>query len=169
MVGYFNFEITVSFELKKASLRAYRVDNLRPNPLIVKGVVKKAGSGLATPMMTSEQKEWWKKKIEKKTSGGVNGTPLSLHEWKEKYKDCHVTPETDKSLFRKMGKELTKSSLRDKWSENVITLNNAYTKSLTLTKDALDCLKSIPCLYKRRITCHCTFERQFARPERRKI
>ena len=38
-------------------------------------------------------------------------------------------------------KELTKSSLRDKWSEHVITLNNAYTKSLTLTKDALDCLR----------------------------
>ena len=62
----------VRFDLKKASLRAYRVDNLRPNPLIVKGVVKKAGSGLATPMMTSEQKEWWKKAVEKKTSDTSN-------------------------------------------------------------------------------------------------
>nr|DAR44736.1 MAG TPA: Papain fold toxin 1, glutamine deamidase [Caudoviricetes sp.] len=62
----------VRFDLKKASLRAYRVDNLRPNPLIVKGVVKKAGSGLATPMMTAEQKEWWKKTVEKKTSDTSN-------------------------------------------------------------------------------------------------
>ena len=50
----------------------YRVDNLRPNSLVVKGVVKKAGSGLATPMMTAEQKEWWKKTVEKKTSGTSN-------------------------------------------------------------------------------------------------
>ena len=72
VVGYFNFEITVSFELKKASLRAYRVDNLRPNSLVVKGVVKKAGSGLATPMMTAEQKEWWKKTVDKKTTDTSN-------------------------------------------------------------------------------------------------
>ena len=63
----------VRFDLKKASLRAYRVDNLRPNPLIVKGVVKKAGSGLATPMMTAEQKAWWAKNVEKKAVDGVNG------------------------------------------------------------------------------------------------
>ena len=44
----------------------YRVDNLRHNSLVVKGVVKKAGSGLATPMMTAEQKEWWKKTVGKK-------------------------------------------------------------------------------------------------------
>ena len=56
----------------------YRVDNLRPNSLVVKGVVKKAGSGLATPMMTAEQKEWWKKTVGKKTiSSSANGTPLS--------------------------------------------------------------------------------------------
>ena len=62
----------VYFELKNASLRAYRVDNLRPNSLVVKGVVKKAGSGLATPMMTAEQKEWWKKTVDKKTTDTSN-------------------------------------------------------------------------------------------------
>ena len=66
----------VRFDLKKASLRAYRVDNLRPNPLIVKGVVKKAGSGLATPMMTAEQKEWWKKTVEKKTLENIGMSDL---------------------------------------------------------------------------------------------
>ena len=57
----------VTFDLKKG-VKAYRVDNLRPNSLVVKGVVKKAGSTGVTPMMTAEQEAWWAKKIEKKTS-----------------------------------------------------------------------------------------------------
>ena len=54
----------------------YRVDNLRHNSLVVKGVVKKAGSGLATPMMTAEQKEWWKKTVEKKTLENIGMSDL---------------------------------------------------------------------------------------------
>ena len=79
--------------------------------------------------------------VEKKALGGVNGiSSLSLQEWEEKYKDCHATPKTDKSLFRKMSKDLTTSSLRNEWAEDVIKLANVYTKSITVCKDALDCL-----------------------------
>ncbi len=60
----------VSFDMKKG-IFAYRVDNLQPNPLIVKGVVKKAGSALATPMASSEQLGWWIKNVTNKASGGA--------------------------------------------------------------------------------------------------
>ncbi len=69
IMPWFKPDGKVLFNVKTHALRAYRVDTLRPNPLIVKGVVKKAGSGLATPMMTAEQKEWWKKVV----NGGVKG------------------------------------------------------------------------------------------------
>lgn len=120
-------------------ISVYRVDNLRPNPLVVKGVVKKAGSTDVAPSMTAEQKEWWAKNVEKKATGGANGN-ISLLDWKERYKKCDFTPETNKNIFRKMGKELSKSSLRSQWSENDVFLKNAYTKSLRVNKDALDCL-----------------------------
>ena len=125
-------------DLRKG-ITVYRVDNLRPNPLVVKGVVKKVGSADVAPFMTAEQKEWWANNVEKKATVGVNGN-TSLLDWKEKYKKCDFTPETNKSLFRKMGKELSKSSLRSQWSENDVFLKNAYTKSLRINKDALDCL-----------------------------
>lgn len=69
----------VAFDLKKG-IEAYRVDTLQPNSLIVEGVVKKAGTTGIAPMMTAEQKAWWAKNVEKKTLGGVNGTPLSSEE-----------------------------------------------------------------------------------------
>ena len=62
----------VLFNVKTHALRAYRVDTLQPNPLIVKGVVKKAGSADITPMMTAEQEAWWAKNVEKKTLGVDN-------------------------------------------------------------------------------------------------
>lgn len=49
--------------LDKCGIVAYRVDNLQPNATVVKGIVKKAGSKAATPSMTAEQKEWWKKNV----------------------------------------------------------------------------------------------------------
>ena len=39
-----------------------------------------------------------------------------------------------------MGGELAKSELRIKWNTKNIQLENAYTKSLTITKNSLDCL-----------------------------
>lgn len=44
-------------------LFAYRVDNLQPNPIVCRGVVKKAGSNLQTPAVDKEQREWWKKNV----------------------------------------------------------------------------------------------------------
>lgn len=44
-------------------LYAYRVDNLQPNPIVCRGVVKKAGSNLQTPVVDKEQREWWKKNV----------------------------------------------------------------------------------------------------------
>ena len=57
----------IAFDMKRG-IRGYRVDNLQPNPLIVKGVVKKAESTLGTPMMTSEQGAWWIKNAQGATS-----------------------------------------------------------------------------------------------------
>lgn len=60
------------FDLRTRGLCAYRVDNLQPNPLIVKGVVKKAGSTLGTQMMTSEQGAWWIKNVSKQANTGLS-------------------------------------------------------------------------------------------------
>jgi len=80
-----------AFDLKKG-IRAYRVDNLQPNPLIVKGVVKKSGSTLATPSMTAEQTTWWVKNVTNKTSGGVNGSASKLHEWHKEIRQSSSFP-----------------------------------------------------------------------------
>lgn len=41
-------------------IRVLRVDNLRPNIEVIRGVIKKAGSRAATPLMDKVQKTWWK-------------------------------------------------------------------------------------------------------------
>lgn len=61
----------VAFDLKKG-ISVYRVDNLQPNPLIVKGIVKKAGTTGVAPAMTAEQKAWWAKNVDKIATGSVN-------------------------------------------------------------------------------------------------
>lgn len=71
-------------------LSAYRVDNLQPNPIICRGVVKKAGSKLQTPVVDNEQREWWKKNVLRKevTNVGIAGfEPL-------KKKDVEYVSET---------------------------------------------------------------------------
>ncbi len=82
----------------KAGIRAYRVDNLQPNSLIVKGVVKKAGSTMATPVMTVEQKAWWIKNVTKKTEGSVNSfnkkmleTTKGLRRDRERFKVSEIS------------------------------------------------------------------------------
>ena len=84
-----------------------------------------------TPEKEAVLREYWSKKVE---------GSATLKGWKEKYKDCNATPKNDKSLFRTMGDELAKSSLRKKWETRKVVLENAYTKSITISKDALDCL-----------------------------
>lgn len=44
-------------------LSAYRVDNLQPNPIVCRGIIKKSGSNLQTPVVDKEQREWWKKNV----------------------------------------------------------------------------------------------------------
>lgn len=71
-------------------LFAYRVDNLQPNPIVCRGVVKKAGSNLQTPAVDKEQREWWKKNVLGKeiTNVGIAGfEPL-------KKKDVEYVSET---------------------------------------------------------------------------
>ena len=75
------------FDLMNRGLCAYRVDNLQPNPLVVKGVIKKAGSMAATPMASSEQLGWWVENVTKKsTEGNVNGSFKKLNDW---HKEIH--------------------------------------------------------------------------------
>lgn len=47
----------------KAGIGAYRVDDMQPNDIIVRGVLKKSGSKAVTPSLTAEQKAWWKKNV----------------------------------------------------------------------------------------------------------
>lgn len=76
---------TIAIDLNRG-LYAYRVDNLQPNPIVCRGVVKKAGSNLQTPVVDKEQREWWKKNVlqkEGKTNANVAGLePLKLKDVK---------------------------------------------------------------------------------------
>ena len=80
-------------DLMNRGLCAYRVDNLQPNPLVVKGVIKKAGSMAATPMASSEQLGWWLENVTKKsTDGNVNGSYKKLHEWHKEIRKSSSFP-----------------------------------------------------------------------------
>lgn len=68
-------------DLQTRGLCAYRVDNLQPNPLVVKGVIKKAGSMAATPMASSEQLRWWGENVTNNSTNGVNGSFKKLNDW----------------------------------------------------------------------------------------
>ena len=82
-------------DLRKG-ISVYRVDNLRPNPLVVKGIVKKAGSTDVAPSMTAEQKEWWAKNVEKKAAGGTNGYLSELHDLQKAIKASNRFPISEK-------------------------------------------------------------------------
>lgn len=81
-----------NIDLWTMGICAYRVDNLQPNPVVVKGVVKKAGSTAATPSMTVEQKTWWETNVTKKADGGVNGSTNKLHEWHKEIRKSSSFP-----------------------------------------------------------------------------
>ena len=66
-----------AFDMKKG-IRGYRVDNLQPNPLIVKGVVKKSGSTLVTPEASSEQTRWWLKEAKSSSLNSLGNKEKSL-------------------------------------------------------------------------------------------
>lgn len=80
-------------------ISVYRVDNLRPNPLIVKGIVKKAGSTDVAPSMTTEQKEWWAKNVEKKATGGANGHWSELYDLQKIIKASDRFPISEKQEY----------------------------------------------------------------------
>ncbi len=84
------------FDLQTKGLCAFRVDNLQPNTLIVRGVVKKAGSSIGTPSVSMEQLRWWAENVEgKNVAEGVNGfnkkmlkTTKELRRDRERFKVC---------------------------------------------------------------------------------
>lgn len=80
-------------------ISVYRVDNLRPNLLIVKGIVKKAGSTDVAPSMTTEQKEWWAKNVEKKATGGANGHWSELYDLQKIIKASDRFPISEKQEY----------------------------------------------------------------------
>lgn len=81
------------FDLQTRGLCAYRVDNLQPNPLIVKGVVKKAGSTLDTPMMTTEQGTWWIKNVSKQANTGLSSLGNKEKSLTQKYFEVKTNKE----------------------------------------------------------------------------
>ena len=99
IMPWFKPDGKVLFNVKTHALRAYRVDTLQPNPLIVKGIVKKAGSAGVAPMMTAEQEAWWAKNVEKKTLGGVNGYLSELHNLQKEIKASNRFPVSEKQEF----------------------------------------------------------------------
>lgn len=90
------------FDLRTRGLCAYRVDNLQPNPLIVKGVVKKAGSTLGTPMMTSEQGAWWINNVTKKTDVGVNGFYKKQNDWHKEIRKSSSFPLSEERSMKNL-------------------------------------------------------------------
>lgn len=83
-------------------ISVYRVDNLRPNPLVVKDIVKKACSTDVVPSMTTEQKEWWAKSVEKKATGGANGYLSELHDLQKAIKASDRFPTSEKQKYLNM-------------------------------------------------------------------
>lgn len=61
-----------AFDLKRG-IFFYRVDNLQPNTVMIKSVIKKSGSKAATPAATAEQCRWWAKNVEKADLSESNG------------------------------------------------------------------------------------------------
>lgn len=84
-------------DLMNRGLCAYRVDNLQPNPLVVKGVIKKAGSMAATPMASSEQLGWWLENVDGVTSVTGNFTPYS-DEIVKRLKQCKTKAQRNNLL-----------------------------------------------------------------------
>ena len=82
----------IAFDMKRG-IRGYRVDNLQPNPLIVKGVVKKAESTLGTPMMTSEQGTWWIKNVSKQANTGLSSLGNKEKSLTQKYFEVKTNKE----------------------------------------------------------------------------
>ena len=81
------------FDLRTRGLCAYRVDNLQPNPLIVKGVVKKAGSTLDTPKMTTEQGAWWINNVSKQANTGLSSLGNKEKSLTQKYFEVKTNKE----------------------------------------------------------------------------
>ena len=90
------------FDLQTRGLCAYRVDNLQPNPLIVKGVVKKAGSTLGTPMMTSKQGAWWINNVTRKTDVGVNGFYKKQNDWHKEIRKSSSFPLSEERSMKNL-------------------------------------------------------------------
>lgn len=83
-------------------LSAYRVDNLQPNPIVCRGVVKKAGSNLQTPVVDKEQREWWKKNVLQKgeTTNSIGSN--SFREYQRGIRKSERFPKSEKSYYNNL-------------------------------------------------------------------
>lgn len=83
-------------------LSAYRVDNLQPNPIVCRGVVKKAGSNLQTPVVDKEQREWWKKNVLQKgeTTNSIGSN--SFREYQRGIRKSERFPKSEKLYYNNL-------------------------------------------------------------------
>ena len=83
-------------------LSAYRVDNLQPNPIVCRGVVKKAGSNLQTPVVDKEQREWWRKNVLQKgeITNSIKSNPF--RELKREIRKSERFPKSEKSYYNNL-------------------------------------------------------------------
>ncbi len=111
----------VLFDMKKG-VRAYRVDNLQPNPVVVKGVVKKSGSALATPTMTAEQKAWWEKNVKGADSSMGNGFYKKRNDWHKEISKSSSFPLSEERRLKNVhtGKIWNKGEARKNLINHVI-------------------------------------------------
>lgn len=110
------------FDLQTRGLCAFRVDNLQPNTLIVKGVVKKAGSPIHTPSMTTEQKTWWGKNVEGETSSMGNGFYKKRNDWHKEISKSSSFPLSEERRLKNVrtGKVWNKGEARKNLINHVL-------------------------------------------------
>ncbi len=111
----------VAFDMKKG-VRAYRVDNLQPNPVVVKGVVRKSGSTLATPSMTAEQKAWWEKNVKGAGLSMGNGFYKKRNDWHKEISKSSSFPLSEERRLKNVhtGKIWNKGEARKNLINHVI-------------------------------------------------
>lgn len=132
ILPWFRNNKQVLFDLKEG-ISVYRVDTLQLNPLIVKGIVKKAGSSGVTPMMTTEQEAWWAKNVEKKATGGVKGDKILSP--KDKAAADLINWFTQNAPSTKVGKDKAKRfEVTSKDNKNIIINKKFYNELISKYK-----------------------------------
>lgn len=108
-------------------LSAYRVDNLQPNPIVCRGIIKKSGSNLQTPVVDKEQREWWKKNVLQKGEITNSIKSNSFRELQRELRKSERFPKSEKTSYN----NLKSGYIHNSGSARKFLINHCYnTKEL---------------------------------------